>query len=80
MEINAQVSKLQMWLLKTEEANPLLSSLHASSNYREQHSLTHHFFLISRFLFLLTKKRKNNFFLKSNNIQEGNLTIIKIFF
>lgn len=34
-----------------------LSSLHASSNYREQHSLTHHFFLISRFLFLLTKKK-----------------------
>lgn len=58
-----------------------LSSLHASSNYREQHSLTHHFFLISRFLFLLTKKkRKNNFFLKSSNIQEGNLTMIKIFF
>lgn len=56
MEINAQVSKLQMWLLKTEEANLLLSSQHVSSNYHEQHSLTHHFFLISRFLFLLTKK------------------------
>lgn len=43
-------------------------------------SLTHHFFLISSFLFLLTKKRKNNFFLKSSNIQEGNLTMIKICF